>query len=265
MENLKKYKKNHSQGFEQFVLSLESKNQKVQSDILIKSYLEDPIYTKWAHQNLRGFDYFLELDSEAFQLIIKHFPNTSILFLRALKNHPKEFEIIDQNFPHLLAKQYRVDREVETVTTFLQEESRLKLLDFVLESKKNGLMLPFKFKLPTDDILNGLHFVLPKEGSVSVFFDNGSMAIQGEMKKGLREGDWIAFYPDQTPCAEGTYLEGLQVGEWSYFYQSGDLKARGCYEKDEKHEAWFEFDLNGDAQEVLYQHGKILNIKKNAK
>ena len=265
LEKLKKYKKNHSIGFEQFVLSLENKNHKVQTDILIKSYLEDPIYTQWAQLNLRGFDYFLELDSEALQLVIKHFPNTHILFLRALKNHVKEFEIIDQNFPHLLARQYRVDREVEVVTTFLQEEARLKLLDFVLDSKRNGLMKPFKFQYPVDDILNGLHFILPKDGNVSLFYENGNMAIQGEMKKNLRQGDWIAFYPDQTPCAEGTYHEGLQNGEWSYFYQSGDLKARGCFVKDEKHETWIESDLNGEILEVLYQNGKVLQTKKIAK
>ena len=48
-----------------------------------------------------------------------------------------------------------------------------------------------------------------------MFYNNGAMAIQGEMKKGLREGDWIVFYPDQAPCAEGTYQSGHQTGEWS--------------------------------------------------
>ena len=61
MENLKKYKKNHAQGFEQFILSLENKSQKVQQDILIKCFLEDPIYTHWAQLNLRGFEYFFRI------------------------------------------------------------------------------------------------------------------------------------------------------------------------------------------------------------
>ena len=103
---------------------------------------------------------FLELDSDSIQIIIKHFPNAHILFWRALKNHSNEFEIIDQNFPHLLAKQYRVDREVEVVTTFLQEESRLKILDFVLESKKDGILKPYKFNYPSDDILKWQSFLI---------------------------------------------------------------------------------------------------------
>ncbi len=214
---------------------------------------------------MRGFDYFLELDQDEMQIIIKHFPNAHLLFLRALKNHPREFEIVDANFPHLISKQYRVDREVEKVTAFLQEESKLKILDYVLEAKREGLIRPFKFKYPQDDILNGNHLEIPRDGKVSLFYDDGVMAMQGEMNKGAREGDWIVFYPDQTPCAEGTYHQGNQVGEWSFFYQNGDLKSQGLYDNNEKHETWKEYDLNGEFQEILYQHGKMLQAKKQPK
>ena len=51
----------------------------------------------------------------------------------------------------------------------------------------------------------------------------------GQMKDGVRVGDWISFYTNGQLDWNGSYLNGCRDGKWNWYYYSGKVKARREY------------------------------------
>jgi len=71
---------------------------------------------------------------------------------------------------------------------------------------------------------NGLYYLTnsdkPFSGEV-VAYANGRVEFEGDLKDGLREGEWTYYYPSGQKKMEGEYVYGLKEGTWTYWKENG--------------------------------------------
>ncbi|MCX6280720.1 MAG: hypothetical protein NTU51_02020 [Bacteroidetes bacterium] len=79
---------------------------------------------------------------------------------------------------------------------------------------------------------NGVFYLANKDkpftGEV-VEYNNGKVAMQGRIDKGLREGLWVHYYPNGQKKMEGNFKEGVKDGTWTYWRDNGQQQALETY------------------------------------
>ncbi len=71
---------------------------------------------------------------------------------------------------------------------------------------------------------NGLYYLVnddkPFSGQV-VSYVAGKVEFEGEVKNGLKEGNWTYYYPTGQRKMEGSFSDGLKEGTWNYWKENG--------------------------------------------
>ena len=84
----------------------------------------------------------------------------------------------------------------------------------------------------------------PYSGNVKKLFENGQIAIEGEVVNGLREGLWKWYYPNGKLKRTSIYKKGKKNGKTIYFYTNGNKKSE-IYFIDDKNIRQMSWDKNG--------------------
>ncbi len=84
----------------------------------------------------------------------------------------------------------------------------------------------------------------PYTGNVKKLFDNGQVAIEGEVVNGLREGEWKWYYPDGKLKRTSIYKKGKKNGKTIYYYPNGKKRSE-IYFVDDKNIRQISWDKNG--------------------
>lgn len=127
-----------------------------------------------------------------------------------------------------------------------------------------------------------------------IWFYSGKKSMQGNYKKGVRDGKWSFYNISGTKDAEYTYSKGIKDGlqknynEFGYlieeyfmkegrmhgyykkYYESGDLKEEGWYIDGNKYGMWYDYFIDGSISEETYYvddeaHGKNIEYDPDGK
>lgn len=245
IENLKKYKQKLDIGFKDFVKYLETMPNKLALEVITNGFLEDPVYMTWVLKNLEGLESLFKLDKEDVLKIYKVFPNSTQIFLRALKNQKDEMDFVQNKLPSFISKQYLVDLENEKVTQAQQEDSRIKIIQVLYQYREERIIPPREFFIPPLAVLDGSSQVLNSIGQLRQFYENGAVAILGEFSRKKKNGEWVSYYENGKIYSEGHYVDGLKEGVWCFYFSNGKIKTTGEYKEDLKIGEWKTFDESG--------------------
>ena len=102
--------------------------------------------------------------------------------------------------------------------------------------------------------VRGNLFYLPNEQkpysgeNICIYLINGQYHSRGDIKKGLREGNWEYWYENGLKERKANYKDGKLIGETKYFYHENGQKK---YEEN-----WKDDKLDGKFTS-WHEHGKI--------
>lgn len=72
-------------------------------------------------------------------------------------------------------------------------------------------------------------------GICSLYYKNGKLSSEGELKDGKKFGSWKFYYEDGTLESEGEYENDLKTGYHTSYYSNGVTEYAGFYVDDLKH------------------------------
>lgn len=250
---LDRIKKKQIDGFKEFVINMETTAIEKRVQIFTTGVLEDPLYMNYVMRNIRTFQDLLKLGSDDLDKLILSQEQILTLFAKSLHSS-KELELfsMEENLPHLTSRFRDELSYIKEISSKEQDGARIYILKLArklqLEEKING----FPWILPPQDVYYPKTF---KDGPLKIFFENQSIAMEGEIKKGRRSGGWKHYYDNGKLLAEGDYLEGVKAGEWKFYFGNGEIKSEGKYKDDSRNGKWLEWDRNGKCTEVNYVDG----------
>ena len=83
--------------------------------------------------------------------------------------------------------------------------------------------------------------------------------IQGSLKKGLREGEWVYYHRNGQLHAKGTFKNGKEDGEWILYHQNGHLDTRGTMRNGKKEGEWISYHRDGRlVGNLFYENGELM-------
>ncbi|MBQ6770563.1 MAG: hypothetical protein IJP44_06225 [Bacteroidales bacterium] len=77
------------------------------------------------------------------------------------------------------------------------------------------------------------------------YYDSGQVKMEGGMKDGKREGEWIAYFPDGRPQSRGNFKEGKMDGLSKVYWDNGNQRWEGFYKEGRRCGKWKYFDEQG--------------------
>lgn len=257
MNTLNKHKKKGLEGFKKFVCSLEGMADKTRLKVVQVAILEDPVYLMAAMSNLINFEYLFKFDGEEKQKIFNSVPGGIKTLLFAIKGHPREVEFIN-DLDSKTVTQYKDESEYFTPPSFGQTLTAQKSFVEAMRKLQEGFAIKsFEWKLPSDGVINGLAFSsASSNGTFILKYDSGIVALEGELEKKIRIGEWKHYYPNGTIMAEGVYISNEKAGPWTFYYSNENVKAKGEFRENLKEGEWEEYDKNGEMFQVNYKRGK---------
>lgn len=257
MNTLQKHKKNGEAGFKKFVRSLESMGDKTRQKVVQIAILEDPVYLMAALSNIISFEYLFSFDKEEKQKIYNSVNGGMQTLLFALRGHPRESEFVNHLATNTISKYKEESEYFRPAGPGQMLTAQKSFLAAMRSLQENFSISPFSWKLPSNSILNGLDFSSgPSSGSFILNYDSGSIALEGEIERRLRVGDWKHYYPNSELMAEGVYISSEKEGPWIFYYANGEIKSKGDYHEDLKNGTWEEYDRDGLMVEIIYKRGK---------
>lgn len=84
------------------------------------------------------------------------------------------------------------------------------------------------------------------DGPVKVYFMNGKLQIEYEMKNGVRDGLYKEYYENGRPKYEISYKNGEYHGSYLTYYNNGQLSEKYLYENGKLNGKAEDYHLNGD-------------------
>lgn len=78
-----------------------------------------------------------------------------------------------------------------------------------------------------------------------LFYENGNLKLEGEIKDGKRTGIWKAYYEDGTLWSEGEFVNGERNGYGLNYYPNGKLRMEGDYKNDKQAGKWKYYNEQG--------------------
>ena len=120
-------------------------------------------------------------------------------------------------------------------------------------------------------------------GNYQETWGNGSVKMQGNIKDGYREGEWISYFENNKVKSKGCYRQGEKVGNWIEYYGNGNVKEKismtdctyesyfengkpqqkGFYRNNKKHGDWTVWNQNGKViRENHYEEGNLDGVQK---
>jgi len=89
--------------------------------------------------------------------------------------------------------------------------------------------------------------------SVSHFYNNKQMQMQGNIVGGVRNGEWVAWDKEGRKMSTGHYVDGFENGLWSVWYPSGQKRYEGMFKDGNRIGLWLFYDQEGNRiKEIKY-------------
>lgn len=257
MNTLGKHKKKGLEGFKKFVSSLEGMTAATRMKVVQVAILEDPVYLMAAMSNMTQFDYIFRYSSEEMQKVFNAVPAGNQLLLFALYEHPKEQEFLN-SLDDKTRSSYRDEKEYLKQPSADQIGSAQKSFVAAMRKLQEDFAIgQFEWQLPSEGVISGHAFDSATSNGVFVHkYDSGTLALEGELERKLRVGEWKHYYPNGQLMADGVYLSSEKAGPWTFYYATGELKAKGEYRENLKEGEWEEYDRDGTMIQVNYKRGK---------
>jgi len=96
------------------------------------------------------------------------------------------------------------------------------------------------------DVKNGY-----KHGDFILYFENGNIAMQGQLDSNRNIGKWSYYFPDGKLESEGYFNLDIPDGKWIWYFPGGKLKEKGEYNNGVRIGIWRQFDENG---KLTFEH-----------
>ncbi len=124
----------------------------------------------------------------------------------------------------------------------------------------------------TDFIKNGsrldstrakyLSFKVIKDGVRKIYYLNGRLSGQGEIKNKKENGTWIYWHENGQKAREGGFDEGKRIGTHTYWYPNGQLRGVGNFKDDKYDGKWTMYKEDGsDTTIQFYKNGELVKQK----
>jgi len=258
MSILNKHKKMGKKGFFDFVYNLEVYDEDQKKNITQISLLEDPVYVKWALINQIDIHFFMkDLTTNEKELVIQAIPNPWESVLYAFYSTDYE-DALMVTLSEKSSKKYIEAREYfKTPAAEAQRKGQNLILRTVRKLQAENAITPFKWKLPEEDVLNGKKSLLPVRGEFKQYYEDGKIALEGQVEDKMREGHWFHYYPNGQILAEGIYIQGKKEGKWHFYYSDGKTMTSGEFQNDQRNGSWKEMGKTGIEKTIKYAKGKV--------
>lgn len=253
MEMLDRIKRKQEAGFKEFVLNIETTGATKRAQIFTSGVLEDPIFMGWALKNIRTFNDFLELSSDDIDTVLKNQDQMMPVIAKCVFGAtPEEMLKVEGVLNRYTSRLRDEISYLKDVTPAEKESSKFFLLKTTRKLQMEERIIGFPWKMPPRDIFFPKSF---KDGDVQIKYENGTVAAEGKIEKGKREGAWNHYYENGSKLADGEYRLGLKHNYWHFYYSNGKVKSEGRYREDLKHGIWKELDRNDAVTESEYVEG----------
>ncbi len=111
---------------------------------------------------------------------------------------------------------------------------------------------------------NGIYYevneVDPYNGKVLLKDTANGVSGEGQIKNGLREGEWVASFSNGQKESRGVYVDGQKDGTWSYWKENGEVDRDEIY-KEGKRLGDFEDEHDGNESKETEEKPKPVNFK----
>lgn len=257
MQTLKKHKKKGEEGFKNFIYFLEEAPQSTKNNIIFIALLEDPVYMQYILKNLQTFDRMTLLDSNEIITLIQSLPNPIQTFVYALSGEQIEERFITNSLPPTMKREYQDEKSFITDNTPAKKNAaQFSIIKTIHGLQKNLRITSRSFSIPPSDILYGRSGSTSDNGQYEQLFENGSIALLGNIKRTLREGSWQHYYPNGQLMAEGIYINDDKAGTWKFYYSNGNIKSSGEFVENLKQGEWKNYTISGQPSSVKFNRGK---------
>lgn len=255
MSMLDRIKKRQLDGLKDFVESIEVTGALQRQQIVMNGILEDPIFMRWVTRNVRTFDDFLKLSSDEIDLVVRASDAMLSVIAKALPVlGPDDVQKYEECFPRVLRKLRDEVSFLKDVPAPEREAAQFFVLKTVRKLQREEAIAGFAWHLPPAEVFQ--EQASAKEGTVSISFEDGTVALEGEVLRGKRIGIWRHYYDNGRLLAEGNYQEGVKTGPWRFYFGNGDLRSEGKYLNDLRHGVWKEYDRTGEVRVSEWSEGK---------
>lgn len=78
-----------------------------------------------------------------------------------------------------------------------------------------------------------------------VYYQDGTLQLEGALRKDRRNGLWISYYQDGSKWSETTFADGVIQGETRSWFTNGNLRYEGSYDKGKRSGDWKLYDSTG--------------------
>ncbi len=254
---LSRHKKKGYDGFKYFVGFLETLSSEKRREIVEDAILEDPVYMIWILKNMINMNYLSSMDSKSIESFFTNCPNVLEAIAKSIISHPLKDTIITHFVPASLKKELLDLMEIfKNIPKGSQDAAQFFILERVRSLQSKGIIEEFNWKLPGPDIAFEPHNKI-QNGQFELRYENGTIALSGQITLTKREGAWLHNYSNGQLMAEGGYKKGLRDGVWTFYTTDGTLKSKGKFQEDRKNGIWQEKNYQGNMIEVSYNKGKV--------
>ena len=117
--------------------------------------------------------------------------------------------------------------------------------------------VPFTGKID-DGLERGNYKSGRREGSWTIYRDNGQLKQKGEYKNGKKEGTWVSYYNNGQLKSNYEYKNNKLEGTSVNYYDNGQLHMKGDFKNSKTEGPWVFYHENGQ----LFKKGNFKNDKR---
>lgn len=101
-----------------------------------------------------------------------------------------------------------------------------------------------------------------KDGIRKIYYLNGQLSGQGEIKNKKENGPWVYWHENGQKAREGNFNEGKRTGTHTYWYPNGNLRGIGNFKDDKYDGKWTMYKEDGSDETIQFYKGGEL-VKQN--
>ncbi len=90
------------------------------------------------------------------------------------------------------------------------------------------------------EVVNGV-----KQGIFKIFYEDGTIQMNGTMDKNKNVGKWQYFYRDGSLESEGIFVNDFPEGKWTWYYKNGNKKEEGSFKRGIRVGEWKFYNEEG--------------------
>jgi hypothetical protein len=116
-----------------------------------------------------------------------------------------------------------------------------------------------KYNLLDSIQLKRFHFRPTSDGYKKVYYLNGKLYSEGNVKSGKENGFWVYWHENGQKAREGHFLDGKREGIHKYWFLNGRLRGEGGFKNDKYDGKWVMHKEDGSEMvEQVYKNGELV-------